>query len=128
MMLQEQGGVPASSGLLALLGLGITELWGSKILSSLTQAFGGGCSWGKGATWLSGFPVKHLGSFAQLSHYQTSAGLGRLWVLGNIPRKHHSPQLSPPRVPAWCPAEPLAVPCSVCLLTPLPIPVWFSAA
>lgn len=38
------GRCPASSELLALLGLGLTELWGSKILSSLTQTFGDGCS------------------------------------------------------------------------------------
>lgn len=41
------GRCPASSELLPLLGLGLTELWGSQILSALTQAFGGGCSRGR---------------------------------------------------------------------------------
>lgn len=99
-----------------------------KILS-LTQAFGDGCTAReKVPPWLSGLHVKHLGSLAHPSHYQKGAELRRLWVWGSNLGKHHSSQLSPPRVRAWCPAEPLAVPCSVCFLTPLPIPVWFSAA
>ena len=94
------GRCPASPELLAVPGLEtwrLMELWGSKILSSMTQACGGGCNREEGATRLSGLCVKHVGSFTQVSQCQKSTGLGRLWFLGSILKKHRSSWLSLPR-------------------------------
>lgn len=122
------GRCPASSELLALLGMGLTSSGAAKSFHLQLRLLVMASTGGEGATWLSRLPVKHLGSFAQLSHYQRSAGLGTPWFLGSILRKQHRSQLSPPRdcgalqSPRLCPG------CSVCFLTPLPIPVWISAA
>lgn len=65
--------------------------------------------------------MKHLETFAQFSHYQKSAGLGRLWVFGQHPEEA-------PQLPAQPTLSTCVVPSSFCFLTPLPILVWLSAA
>lgn len=119
-MLQELGGV-----LHPLMGM---ELWGSKTYFSMSQACGDGCNGGgrRGSHLAVMAPCETCRVFHAAFQVPEKQRTWEPLVFGQHPEDHSSwLSLSCP----WGPADPLLCPgSSVCLLTPLPITVWISAA
>lgn len=94
------GRCPAPSELLALLGLGLTELWGSRILSSMTHAFGDVCNGGIRCHLALRTPCETFGVFCTAFPLLEKCRAWETLVFGQHPEE--TPQLPAQPTPSAC--------------------------